>query len=137
MNNTRYYLKGGTIAGGYCMPGLAFWPRPKIFGQFGRPKWLNGQNSQFSAKFWPNNTHNIVLILIRNGLAFGRGQRFFWPICPANPDQRPNTNSALKYDSASFYVLNNSTNSRISFFLCNNFRAKFKHFGQIKQAKEA
>ena len=77
--------------------GLAFWPRPKIFGQFGRPKWPNSQNSQFSAKFWPNNTHNIVLILIRNGLAFGRGQRFFWPVCPAKLAKRPNANTGNTY----------------------------------------
>ena len=85
-----YYIVDSIKSFGAINAGLAFWPRPKIFGQFGRPKWLNGQNSQFSAKFWPNNTHNIVLILIRNGLAFGRGQRFFWPVCPAklaNPGQ--------------------------------------------------
>src|ERR1051325_11406144 len=99
MPSTNFLLQNGTLK---YMPlltliitrwtGLAFWLRPKIFGQFGRPNLANGQNSQILAKFWPNNAHNIVLILIRNGLAFGRGQRFFGHFGRPNLAKRPNAN---------------------------------------------
>ena len=93
---------------------MAFWSRPKIFGQFSQPKWPNSQNSQFSAKFWPNNTHNIVLILIRNGLAFGRGQRFFWPVCPAKLAKRPNANLAITTLKLKvLYIGSNITNIKV------------------------
>src|SRR6185437_13614999 len=79
-----------TTEEGSFTAGLAFWPRPKIFGQFGRPKWLNGQNSQFSAKFWPNNTHNIVLILIRKGLAIWPWPKIFLASLPGQIGQTAN-----------------------------------------------